>query len=84
MAKVKQSAKVKLAQKVVTRATELTKKELKSKEIKKTVVTYPKGLYAKTLEKNYAKARKEIGLTKAAPKKSKKATPKRKASAKKK
>lgn len=67
MAKVKQSPKVKLAQKVIKRAAELTKEELKSKEIKKTIITYPKGLYDKTKKKNYEKARKEIGLAKAKP-----------------
>ncbi len=39
-----------------------TKRELKSKEQVKTIVTYPKGLYKKTLEKNLDKAMEEVGL----------------------
>lgn len=60
--KPKQAPEVKLAQKVAKRATELTKKELKPKEIKKTTITYPKGLYKSTLTKNYRKAAREVGL----------------------
>lgn len=67
----KQSPKVKLAQEVVKKATKMTKRELKSKEIIKEVVTYPKGLYAKTLKKNYGKAATDLGLRKAKPAKKK-------------
>lgn len=39
-----------------------TKKELKGKEQVKTIVTYPKGLYKKTLAKNLDKTMDEVGL----------------------
>jgi len=39
-----------------------TKKQLKSQEQLKTIVTYPKGLYKKTLEKNLDRAMEEVGL----------------------
>jgi hypothetical protein len=39
-----------------------TKKQLKSQEQLKTIVTYPKGLYKKTLEKNQDRAMEEVGL----------------------
>lgn len=61
---VKQAPEVKKAQKVLIRAVEMTKKELKSKEIKKTEIHYPKGVYKATLKKNFAKAALEAGLKK--------------------
>ena len=39
-----------------------TKKQLKSQEQLVTIVTYPKGLYKKTLEKNLDRAMEEVGL----------------------
>lgn len=40
-----------------------TEKELKPKARTKTIVTYPKGLYDKTLKKNLCKAYGELNMT---------------------
>jgi hypothetical protein len=61
-ATTKQAPEVKKAQKVLSIAVAKTKSELKSKEIKKVKITYPKGLYKATLLKNFEKAAKDASL----------------------
>lgn len=46
--------------KALEMAVERTKEELKPKEIKVTRVTYPKGLYKRTLKRNIADAKEQI------------------------
>lgn len=57
-----QAPKVKKAQKVLKLAVKKTKEDLQKKQIVKKVITYPKGLWKETLDKNYEKAAKDAGL----------------------